>query len=802
MATVRSGAIRPRGKLWGNCKNQKDKKKSIEKVENNVEPGRAKPKNRILVELVPNENAKQFNLSDCPMRYYGETYEQLFVNVTDEHLIICLDSYYNNDSLGDCIKISSVKKTKVFVAVRNNPVRVWSLSLLNITTAQCKVQFRFYFTDRTNFYVKGNAHVLWNLDGAVATISNKHLLPSACRYQDSLIEPDTLISTDPDTCSKTTCDSTGQLQTIDCGIHQICIGNNVCTLDILCAVLGSSVVDFTGNSWQVPNTCSYKLMQTADFYIEASFTERRRMDVNFIDTITFKTSNDTFILVQGLVVYFNGEPQLQLSASPRNFSGVDISKDENGVTLKKTFNQFRFSMVFDGTTAQITYNGLGLLKFTGLCADSDNYHENLIVPKDICTREYQEAPDLSINSSAVEKLCQSFLAESFSPCHLEIDPQPYVQVCQDIFIVYPNVDEIFCQLLESYTRICNLRLNSSLEDTSSAYGCVSVLDVCDNIFCSGHEFCGINLHGDAVCLCRAIIAAPFRESKSYGLPVECGMNTASVTLVACLLQEKGFDYRDLHLADPSCHGELNPVTHMLSFNFSDRYPCGAEITANGSQIIYRNKVMFENSSPGIITRSTDFHISIECIYIQPKQRSLPFTIKETSVVQHIVGLWNYTLRTKSYLDRALSMPISVEDEILLNQRVWLELLAGDLNSEMYSLVMDSCWATNTPEPTDPLKHDLIIDGCANRLDGTVTVEVNGDGTRGVFAFDMFQFTGQPGHVIYLHCTMHMCVRNYALACVPKCSGLSRKRRSLEQKMPSVMATTFRPEAKSNALGRA
>lgn len=42
-------------------------------------------------------------------------------------------------------------------------------------------------------------------------------------------------------------------------------------------------------------------------------------------------------------------------------------------------------------------------------------------------------------------------------------------------------------------------------------------DLCQDYYCSDHEFCGVAYSGEPYCSCRAIFAKPYKESRSYGM---------------------------------------------------------------------------------------------------------------------------------------------------------------------------------------------------------------------------------------------------------------------------------------------
>lgn len=60
----------------------------------------------------------------------------------------------------------------------------------------------------------------------------------------------------------------------------------------------------------------------------------------------------------------------------------------------------------------------------------------------------------------------------------------------------------------------------------------------------------------------------------------CEQKSASLTLAGCLLEDKGIDYSILHLNDQTCKGEMDNLTHMVTFRFDSRNTCGTVVTVS------------------------------------------------------------------------------------------------------------------------------------------------------------------------------------------------------------------------------
>ncbi|XP_071328649.1 pancreatic secretory granule membrane major glycoprotein GP2-like [Trachinotus anak] len=553
-------------------------------------------------------------------------------------------------------------------------------------------------------------------------------------------------------------------QTADCSNHK-----STCTL------IGSTVIGFGDNVTTVSDRCGYTLMSHGGVHIVAVFQERRRKDVSFLEQMILHLDGErtNIHLKQGGRVQLNNT-ELSLNSSLQ-LPGVELSKDRTGVTARLI--SFNASVFFNGYTAQIHMTNESDVQ--GLCGNGTV--SDLVLSKHSsrsCALKYPEIPDPTINCTIVTESCSILLEAPFTTCHQYVNPAPFISACIRTLCQYPAVDGLSrCQFLEAYTRACSLQGNVTLQGWRSNVSCSAPQIYCPDTLCSPHEFCALHINGETSCFCRAIFASTYRSRDALGDPTVCHLGSASLTLVGCLLEERGIDYTMLHLNDTSCRGHKDNRTHMVTFSFDSSNTCGTVVMANNSQIIHKNSIRIQNLT-GVITRRDQVQIDFSCYYTQPDIKSMSFRIRDSSVIKQIVsGVWNYTLTMKAYSDAARTQAIVSSTEIRLQQTVWVELKTKELDGKQVALVTDSCWATDQPSPNGSLRYDLVMRGCANPADGTVRVMDNGLGTSNYFSFNMFQFTGRSGDV-YLHCRLNLCVKSSG-TCAPSCGA--RRRRSARPK---------------------
>ncbi|XP_034080993.1 alpha-tectorin-like [Gymnodraco acuticeps] len=740
------------------------------------------------------------NISDVPITFYGKTYTWLHVKIGNK-VEVCLKNDPSEDDI-DCVVTSDgVVSTKLTYSVDVMSFSARS-DLVNINTQGLGlIDLTFYNGQRLNvmelsFFNHGLQAACFTYHPAGLPFSSSLELStkvggtvmdtwkpparqytfrdlSGCRVSGGAVMPGSeMPSAEP--CSVELCSLSAVLSNVTaCEPEEVCQADNTCAIPpVVCTVTGSTVIGFHGAVHSVQDRCAYSLMEpegSASFNLTAAFRERRRTDVPLLDHLILSLPGVTMYLEQGGRVRVGGEA-LVLNSTAQLMHGVELSKDQTGVTAK--FPSSNMTLFFDGNSAHVA----GLPEAVeGLCGSPSNssWTTSLTAEKSSvslpgCEIQSQDSVDSTINCNRSTDHCNLMRQPPFSACHEHTDPEPYISACTHTLCRYPSVDGVDCHFLEAYAKTCSLDAKVTLEDWRSTTGC-SPPPLCQQP-CSDHEFCGAQMWSSSRCFCRAGFASKYRATKSLGEPPVCRQGSATVTLAGCLLAEKGIDFSTLHLKDPSCKGHMDPQSHLVTFSF-DSNTCGTEVMKNGSQIVYENSIVLSNrSSAGVITRQDQLKIDFSCFYKQPEVKSVPFTIRDSSVVQHIVsGKWSYTLTMKAFSDAGLLQPVGPKTEILLNQKVWLQL-----DANMVAMVTDSCWATNQASPDDSLRYDLIINGCPNPADDTVQMQGNGQGTSSVFSFNMFEFSGASSE-IYLHCKLELCPTQ-GQACTPSCGGAARRRR--------------------------
>uniref|UniRef100_A0A673AZI9 ZP domain-containing protein n=1 Tax=Sphaeramia orbicularis TaxID=375764 RepID=A0A673AZI9_9TELE len=721
-------------------------------------------------------NSGEIDISTCPITYYGQKYETLYVN----KFRVCFKGFNRLGMKNDCILMSkgTADRGGLSVLTREIPTGSGVHRLLpNLQTAgKCVNLIPLKDSQQSQvsvfslmFEVVSGRSVSRQIFQTSETMNGIITDVSGCRHKGSVYKINTTVW-DPNICSNVTCDAFGVATVVsDCGPMERCKGNGSCIMDAMCTVTGPTIIDVMGHIHTVPDRCGYTLMKHASipgFQVLGVFQERRRRDVSFLDRVIIHLSNAKIFLEQGGRVKVDDQ-ELLLRTNTQSVHGVMFSKDPTGVTAKITTSNHTVSVHFNGYTAQIHITGPSGTPVHGLCGSS-----------------FMSLSRLSFSMLVLNR-CNVLDQAPFTACKMHVNPESFMSACNRTLHKYPAVDGLKCQFLEAYARACS-QYNITVEGWRSKTRCSRVPKaLCQDRYCSAHEFCGERRYGgERRCLCRAIFASKYRTTDSFGEPTVCEHKSATLTLAGCLLEENGIDYSVLHLNDQNCMGKMDNETHMVTFRFNPTHSCGTVVMANNSEIIYKNTIKTRNSSMfGVITRHDPVYIDFSCFYHQPDIKSMAIRLKHSSLTKEILyGQWMYNLTMNAFADPDHMQPIDSRTDIELDQKIWVVIMAEGLDEKQVALVTDSCWATDQPLPNGSLRYDLVIKGCPNPEDRTINVESNGMGTATYFSFNTFQFSGKTSDV-YLHCRLELCIKQ-TNSCAPICQRANRRRRSA---MPNYLS---------------
>uniref|UniRef100_A0A3B4D6V8 ZP domain-containing protein n=1 Tax=Pygocentrus nattereri TaxID=42514 RepID=A0A3B4D6V8_PYGNA len=267
---------------------------------------------------------------------------------------------------------------------------------------------------------------------------------------------------------------------------------------------------------------------------------------------------------------------------------------------------------------------------------------------------------------------------------------------------------------------------------------------CMKLNCTADEWCGEKdgLYG---CFCNE--SHPRTRDNVYDSRETCESSSA------------GFPANVLHLSDPSCRGTVQNGRLVFHFD-NDDHICGTNLTGNGTHFIYENSIQgVVDSAHGPINRKKHLKLQFSCVYQLRQTLTMETTLYALHSMVHKTlpsGMGMYRVRMIPYQDAAFSHPYNGRVNIVVDQRIYVEVAVQGVDSRQIATVIESCWATPVNDQTFAVRWNLIINKCPNPDDTTVEILQNGVSTTGHFSFKMFSFNGNYSKV-FLHCAIHLCL---------------------------------------------
>uniref|UniRef100_A0A3B3WMU0 ZP domain-containing protein n=1 Tax=Poecilia mexicana TaxID=48701 RepID=A0A3B3WMU0_9TELE len=336
-------------------------------------------------------SSAEMNISSCPITYYGQKYEKVYVN----RFAVCFKGLYQPGIQNDCILMSGGTADRGGLSVLSREIPTGSgvhKLLPNLKYAGKSVLLEqrelggqpadglVLFTHFSGILQVADAQVN-GLTVSKQTFqtseTNSGVITdvSGCRFSGLAYETNTTVN-DPRICCTVTCDVSGAATAVShCGPMEHCQGDGSCAMNAVCSVTGSTVIGFTSRPQSVPDRCGYSLLRSSSLpglHVLGIFKERRRKDLSFLDRVVLQLDREgaQISLEQGSKVKVNDD-FLTVHATPQMVHSVALTKSHAGVTAKLEASNYTVSVVFDGQTAIIHLTGkASWLK--GLCGDSSS----------------------------------------------------------------------------------------------------------------------------------------------------------------------------------------------------------------------------------------------------------------------------------------------------------------------------------------------------------------------------------------------------------------------------------------------
>ncbi|XP_048849821.1 zona pellucida sperm-binding protein 4-like [Brienomyrus brachyistius] len=301
----------------------------------------------------------------------------------------------------------------------------------------------------------------------------------------------------------------------------------------------------------------------------------------------------------------------------------------------------------------------------------------------------------------------------------------------------------------------------------------------------------------------------------YGnaVTVQCTRDGQFVVVVPTSSTVPQLDVGSLALQDGKQQAPCLPVNttnYFAIYNFPVT-ACGTTTTVQGGAVVYENK-MFSSYEVvvgplGSITRGSIFILLFQCKYngsdvvslaaeINTVPPPLPVTAPGPLRVELRIANGQCASKGCSEGESAYTSYYQATDypvTKVLRQPVYVEAHILERMDPNIVLLLESCWATSTPNPLSVPLWSLLVNGCPNQSDKYITTLVPVNASSGLpfpthykrFVVQMFTFvdalsTAYLKEKVFIHCSTVVCTPSATDSCEQRCS---RKRRAV-RRIPS------------------
>ncbi|XP_069004438.1 zona pellucida-like domain-containing protein 1 [Embiotoca jacksoni] len=325
---------------------------------------------------------------------------------------------------------------------------------------------------------------------------------------------------------------------------------------------------------------------------------------------------------------------------------------------------------------------------------------------------------------------------------------------------------------------------------------------------------GLILRTDAQIPDACVTSETNKPPENSDITVVCGTKYMDLSIYLCPMYQALYNESLMVLNNqenkPHCYGTADwsvtpPVLrYRLPINESSLSECsnGFQITnqigsgefSDFSSIQFVNisgTVTSVDPSVGVITYRQQIFYKFSCKY--PMQYLVNNTQLGVSGVSLAIkdnnGSFVSTLSMQLYKDKQYTDILSVpETGLNLKTKIYVGVKATNL-TERFNVLLDRCYATTTPYPTQKHSYDLFV-GCTR--DAQTKVEVNGESQTAHFSFEAFRFVQHKNLTVstfYLHCVTRLCEVSTCETLRPNCDGRSNRRRREVSEEPSNATIT-------------
>ncbi|XP_043939947.1 uromodulin-like [Protopterus annectens] len=251
-----------------------------------------------------------------------------------------------------------------------------------------------------------------------------------------------------------------------------------------------------------------------------------------------------------------------------------------------------------------------------------------------------------------------------------------------------------------------------------------------------------------------------------------------VNITECLgrtMSDFGFILPDDNTKDNQCFDQAYSQQFGIAtfqFNFSSTTNnCEAQTFMNSTHLTYGVPVWFQyNSTYDRVILYNDIIVNYTCPFPRFLNATLdvglyPITSPDRLTV---VRFGTYILTMQLFKYSNFTGPYTVSDlpiQIKVGTPLYIGASIMGPDPQLFSMKIDSCYVTPRSDPNDPIKYNVISDGCPVSWFNSIHFIRDGEGLVAYFSMNAFRI-GRYSQV-HLHCTFSLC----AGICPTSCTGI-------------------------------
>ncbi|XP_043942580.1 uromodulin-like [Protopterus annectens] len=211
------------------------------------------------------------------------------------------------------------------------------------------------------------------------------------------------------------------------------------------------------------------------------------------------------------------------------------------------------------------------------------------------------------------------------------------------------------------------------------------------------------------------------------------------------------------------------ASYTFSFSSTPSSNCTSTISINDTYVTYSVYVIFRYIPDSLVILHNDIVVNYTCSYPLNMNSSLDVGLNPfiSSYNITVVGSGTYTTTLQLFKNSDFTGPYTSSDlPLYLTVETPLYIGANVLGADpqKFSVRIESCYATPSNNSDDPVKYNIISNGCPLPGSTGVVFYKDGDGLQAQVSMKLFKFTSYS--MVYLHFSFALC----SGTCVPNCGS--------------------------------